>query len=114
MKLPYLENAFVPEAKLTKYLLNIEHVTGKDKAAFFLRFGFSIESWEVMASALIRHAQRHEVVSVLETPQGIHYAIQGELISPDGRNPHVKTIWALDTDSNAPRFITAYPVKPKG
>ena len=43
MKLPDLENAYVPEAKIVKYLLNLEHVRGgKDKAVFFMRFGFTI------------------------------------------------------------------------
>jgi hypothetical protein len=62
MKLPNIENAYVPEAKLVKYLLNIEHPSGgKDKAIFFMRFGFTVEDWEVMATALLAHAATYEV-----------------------------------------------------
>lgn len=91
MKLPNREEAIVPEAKLTLYLLNTDHPRGKDKAAFFSRFGFSVAQWKVLRDALLAHAATHEVTSTLETPEGIHYAI--------------------DTDSTIPRFITAYPVK---
>jgi hypothetical protein len=112
VKLPYLENAVVAEAKITKYLLNTEHEGGgKEKAAFFTRFGFSVAKWEVMRVALINHAHLHDVSSTLETPEGIHYVIEGELDTPDERQPQIRTIWAIDTDSTTPRLITAYPAK---
>jgi hypothetical protein len=95
VKLPNREEAIVPEAKITLYLLNTDHPRGKDKATFFSRFGFSGAQWEVLRDALLAHATVHEVASTLETPEGIHYAIEG----------------AIDTDSTTPRFITAYPVK---
>jgi hypothetical protein len=111
LKLPYAENAFIPDAKVTNYLLNTNHPRGKDKAAFFIRYGFSASEWNVLRDALLNHGSVHDVASVLETPQGIHYAIDGELNAPDGRSPQIRTIWALDTDSTAPRLITAYPLK---
>jgi hypothetical protein len=44
MKLPNLENAYVPEAKIVKYLLNLEHKQGgKDKAVFFMRCGLALQ-----------------------------------------------------------------------
>lgn len=70
MKLPHLENAFVPEAKIVKYLLNLEHKQGgKDKAIYFMRFGFTIEAWEVLAQALLAHAEAYEVTSTSEKPE---------------------------------------------
>lgn len=46
VKLPNFENAYVPEAKIVKYLLNQEHRQGgKEKAVFFLRFDFTIQEW---------------------------------------------------------------------
>jgi hypothetical protein len=54
MKLPYLENAYVPDSKVVRYLLNLEHKQGgKDKAVFFMRFGFTMDAWEVLRQALI-------------------------------------------------------------
>ena len=61
MKLPHVEQAIIPERKLTEYLLSPTHRTGRDKAAFFTRFGFNREQWETLADALRRHAVEHEV-----------------------------------------------------
>ncbi|MDB9515317.1 hypothetical protein PN499_29375 [Kamptonema animale CS-326] len=60
MKLPHYERAVVPQKKITEYLLSLTHRDGKSKANFFLRFGFSVYDWEVMAIALLRHAADHE------------------------------------------------------
>ncbi len=56
MKLPHYENAVIAEAKITKYLLDESHEDGKTKAAFFIRFGFSLSQWKVLAEALKQHA----------------------------------------------------------
>jgi hypothetical protein len=111
VKLPNREEAVISEAKITHYLLNAEHPRGKDKAAFFSRFGFSVAQWEVLQDALLAHAKTHEIASTLETPEGIHYAIDGTLDTPDQRQPLIRTVWAIDNDSTTPRFITAYPLK---
>jgi hypothetical protein len=110
MKLPYHENAYVPEAKIVKYLLNLEHKGGgKEKAAFFMRFGFTIEKWEVLAESLLLHARTHDVVSVTQKEDTTNYAIDGILMTPDNRRPIVRTVWTLEQGSQAPRFVTAYP-----
>lgn len=113
MKLPNHENAVVAKAKITQYLLSETHEDGKSKAAFFLRFGFSVAKWEVLRDALLVHVAEHEVASVLDTAKGKHYAVEGELETPSGRNPHVRSVWALEKDSETPRMITAYPLKAK-
>jgi hypothetical protein len=114
VKLPNAGQAVVAEDKIVRYLLNEAHPRGKDKAAFFSRFGFSVAKWEVLAAALLAHAAAHGVTSTLETREGTHYAVDGPLSTPDGRHPQVRTIWAVDTGSEIPRFITAYPLKQKG
>ncbi|MBI5670359.1 MAG: hypothetical protein HZC41_20390 [Chloroflexi bacterium] len=111
MKLPNCERAVVPEAKIVRYLLKEGHTAGGPKAAFFLRFGFSVTQWEVMAEALRAHAATHEIASTLDTPEGVHYAVEGVLQTPDGRNPAIRSVWAIDTGSESPRLITAYPLK---
>lgn len=111
MKLPYLENAYVPEAKIVKYLLNLDHKQGgKEKAVFFMRFGFTIESWKVLERAFLDHANSHEVISISEKADITNYAIEGALDTPDKRQPLVRTVWTLEKGSFAPRFITAYPL----
>ena len=112
MKLPNYEQAVVPEAKIVRYLLNLGHQgKGKDKARFFTHFVFSVEQCEIMRLSLLQHAQSYEVANSLVTPEGVHYVIDGELNTPDGRNPKVRTIWAIDKDNLQPRFITAYPLR---
>ena len=114
MKLPHLEKAYVPQAKIVKYLLNLQHPKGgRQKAIFFMRFGFTIEAWEVLAQALLAHAARYQVASISEKSTVTNYAIEGPLETPDQRRPLVRTIWALEKGSNSPRFVTAYPLARK-
>jgi hypothetical protein len=111
MKLLNADQAIVAEAKIVLYLLNLAHSRGKDKAAFFSRFGYSVAQWQELAQSLLDHSQTHDIAGVLETPEGTHYAIDGVLSTPDGRNPEIRSVWAVDTGSQTLRFITAYPLK---
>ena len=52
MKLPNAENAYVPEPKVTGYLLDPTHPVGGSKARFFLAFGFRASEWPVFERAL--------------------------------------------------------------
>lgn len=110
MKLPHFERAFVSQDKIVQYLLNENHPKGKDKAAFFSRFGFSVAQWEVMAEALVAHTRLHEVATRRELTHGVNYAVEGALSSPDGRNPVVKVIWFMPHGGDTPTFVTAYPL----
>lgn len=113
MKLPYAEHCYVAEAKITLYLLNLNHPKGGTKAVFFMAFGFIIEKWEVMVSALQQHAMNHEVVDVKQTPHCMSYSVDGEISSPDGRNPHIRSVWCIKHGETIPMLVTAYPTKYK-
>ena len=52
MRLPNTEFVVVEREKITEYLLNPEHRYGASKARFFAGFGFTLEAWDVLASAL--------------------------------------------------------------
>ena len=110
MKLPHYEAAVVVEAKIVHYLLNESHTKGKSKAKFFRAFGFVPEQWEVCARALIRHAADHDVATEIDTELAIQYTIEGTLITPDTRNPFIRSVWAIDHGDEFPHFVTAYPV----
>ena len=56
MKLPNVEKAIVPEAKVVHYLLSPTHRDGQHKAAFLRSFGFKPESWTALSFALFNHA----------------------------------------------------------
>lgn len=111
MKLPNLERAVVAEPKIVRYLLDLSSENGAPKARFFLAFGFTIESWEVMAQALKKHAADNDVANVEPRPPfGLHYVVEGTLMTPDGRNPAVRVIWSIDDGEEIPRLISAYPL----
>jgi hypothetical protein len=109
VKLP--EHAVVPERKIIEYLLSLTHRDGRSKAAFFMRFGYTTDDWEGLADALRHHAAEHEVTMVEDTPFGTSYAVEGQLIAPDGRSPQVRVVWFIQTREHIPRFVTAYPLK---
>ena len=113
MKLPNPDTLIVERDKIADYLLNAAHRYGASKASFFAEFGFRIENWEQLADALREHGRTHEVTSQQETGFGPRYAVEGELNTPTGRRPRVRTVWQMDKGTIAPRLISAYPLEAK-
>lgn len=109
VKLPGAERARIDWTKLVAYLLSMSHLDGRSKAAFFGRFGFRPEAWELLAVALRLVAVSNPVASVVESPYGTRVAVDGALAAPDGRSPMVRTIWIKEADA-PPRLVTAYPL----
>ena len=110
MRLPNREQAIISEHKITEYLLSVSHPYGRHKAAFFMSFGFSTESWRLMASSLLAHAGEYDVTDMDDTEFGTRYTVEGSLRTPDGRRPIVRVVWFVDKGDNRPRLVTAYPV----
>ena len=110
MKLPNAEHAIVPARKITHYLLSAEHRDGRHKAEFFRSFGFKLEAWEELASALLDHARNHEVVEIVPTPFGRNFVIEGALNAPDGRSPEVRVVWYIAKNAKTATLTTAYPL----
>ena len=109
MKLPNADQAFVDREKVTEYLLSTSHPDGAGKAKFFGRFGFRIENWEILAESLRKHGVCHPVVKTVAFAYGTRYTVEGNIETPDGRNPSVRTVWIIEVGSVRPRLITAYP-----
>ena len=110
MELPFLDSLRVDQSKITGYLLS--ESAGRGKATFFLRLGFRPENWEVLAAALKAQARSNPVVSIVDSAYGKRYSVDGGIATPDNRQPrpNVRTVWILETGSEAPRLITAHPV----
>ncbi|MBI3849223.1 MAG: hypothetical protein HY298_02870 [Verrucomicrobia bacterium] len=111
MKLPNPDNLMVECEKIADYLLNPAHRYGASKARFFVEFGFRIEQWERLAEALREHGRTHDVARTRETGFGPRYAVEGNLNTPIGRRPRVRSVWQMDEGMVAPRLITAYPLE---
>lgn len=86
----------VDKSKVVEYLLSISN--GHGKAAFFLGFGFQPDAWEVMAKAIKQQAQGNPVTTAVDSPYGTRYSVDGELETPSGRRPKVRTVWIRETD----------------
>lgn len=114
MRLPNAEHLHVDRQKIVDYLLSPSHPDGQAKAAFFRRFGFTGEHWEVLAEALRPHGMSHSIVKTVESPHGTRYSVDGEIESPDGRNPRIRSVWMIETGGTSPRLITAHPLEVPG
>jgi hypothetical protein len=66
-----------------------------------------------LADALREHGRTQNFVRTHETGFGPRYAVEGELNTPSGRRPRVRTVWQLDEGAVAPRLISAYPLEAK-
>lgn len=106
MRVPHAAEATVVEAKITRYLL-----TNRRKAGYFLAFGFTVAQWDILRDALLLHVATYEVADVQPTAYGTNYVVEGDLVTPDGRNPAVRTVWFIEAGASIPRFNTAYPKK---
>ncbi len=114
MKVPNLENALVPDEKITGYLLSETHADGKHKARFFRAFGFSLDDWRTLERAVRQHPSDHEVADIQSTPFGIRYVVEGIMETPDGRSPRTRTVWFIRKREEIPHFVTAYPLRRDG
>ena len=111
MRLPGIEKAEVRETKIVKYLLSTTHRAGKSKAAFFMAHGFDPQRWKELDIALRQHVIDNEIAREERTIFGTRYVVDGVLKAPDGQPLNVRTVWFIDDDSDAPRFVTAHPLR---
>lgn len=107
MRMPAGERAWVPIAKLERYLLDPAHPEGSGKATLFRRLpGITAEHAEVLRDALLRAAETGEVLSQQETSHGIKYRIDFTMESQRGSYT-VVSIWIRE-QHHPPRLVTAY------
>ena len=111
MKLPNLDNAVVPTAKMAGYLLSKTHPDGRHKARFFQAYGFSLDDWQSIEHAVRQHISDHEVAKVEPSPLGTRYVVEGIIAAPDGRSPLIRTVWFVRNEEDIPQFVTAYPLR---
>jgi uncharacterized protein DUF6883 len=110
VRLPGRDKIKVTEAKIAEYLLSPSHPYGRHKAAFLMRFGFSLAQKSELAAALRSHGAGCEVTKVETSPFGMRYTVEGKLVTPDGRNPVVRSVWFVEKSEDTPRLVTVYPI----
>jgi hypothetical protein len=110
MMVPNYENAYVPEPKLTEYLLSEKHAVGKAKAKYFRSLGYNDANVDQLQRDLIMIVKSNEITHKIETSFGLKYIVEGQLETPKGSIAQVITVWVVEPIDNRPRFVTAYPV----
>lgn len=108
-QLPRAAHATLADAKITQYLLNPAHPRGAAKARFFAAFGFSLANWAELKRALLNHPRQNPATDRASSSQGEKFEVSCALVTPDGRNPCIVSIWLIEPPSPNLRFITAYP-----
>ena len=109
MNLPNKDQLVIERKEVRDYLLSSSHPTGQGKAEFFAAMGFQRESWEVLANALRQVACNCPVTKSMTSPRGQKYIVDGELATPHGQRPLIRTVWVVDAGRTVPRLVTAYP-----
>ena len=97
MKLPLVNEAEVPRAKIVQYLLNPNHRSGKSKARFFTGHGYAAERWQELAETLRTHARENEVAKEETTPLGVRLVVEGPLTLRDGAVAEIRSVWFIES-----------------
>jgi hypothetical protein len=90
MHLPHIDEAHIPEPKISGYRLADDHPSGLSKALFFNNLGFRKDEPAALRRALLQHAAGNEVSSIQQTSFGAKYLIDGR-ISEACRNDNPRT-----------------------
>ena len=110
IRLPNRESAYVPEQKLTEYLLSETHPIGRAKAFLLRALGYDNINVDLLEHDLLTVAHEQPVAEVIESEYGVKYVIDGVVHTPSGSALLLRTVWIIDTAEERPRFVTAYPV----
>lgn len=99
----------VPEDKLTKYLLNLDHPKGGPKAKFF-RDSLSIvaNDWRYLADQFCQAARNSDFYRLDVKEYGIMHGAYILVTGRNGRKAVVETGWKFE-EFGPGRFVTAYP-----
>lgn len=107
----FFSHVHIQEDKITNYLLNEEHPTGKGKAKFFISFGFSPNSPYELSGVLSEHPKTAKLLGEEPTDWGIRYTFACNIMTPKGSCVCIVSVWQVDNQTTTLRFITAYPDK---
>ena len=110
MVLPHRESAYIPQTKLTGYLLSETHPVGRFKARLLLAVGYDTANAQILERGLIDIAREEEVDEIISTPYGTIYVVDGTLQTPIGTGLQMRTVWMIAAGESRPRLVTAYPV----
>jgi hypothetical protein len=101
------DNSHIPEDKLTRYALNMEHPKGRDKAIVFQSaLGYNQENYRELKDNILKNLNRFPAEYRYNTNYGDRYDVAMNLTGPNGKTARVLTGWRLK-DGKA-RMVTIY------
>jgi hypothetical protein len=109
MKLPNYDKAKISSEKITDYLLSETHPVGRAKAHYFRSLGYSENNIAEFSAGLLQIVCENDIAETIGTGFGTKYLVKGNLRTPHDILVEVITIWIIEKESGAPRFVTAYP-----
>lgn len=103
------ESFDIPEAKLTKYALDLTSERGKDKAiAFREALGFTQDDAGEIMRQVYRWVGEHDPVFRSDSPYGKSYTVDIPMIGKDGKTANVRTGWILEPGASKMRLTSIY------
>lgn len=109
MKLPGADQAIVDDAKVRDYLLSLEHLIGRFKAAFFGALGYTRGHGQQLQQDLLQLGQSGTADQGQKSAFGQKYEVRGILEGPSGGRADIVMVWIILNGEESPRFVTAFP-----
>jgi hypothetical protein len=101
------QDAVIPEAKLTQYLLVL--LPKDDKSKFLAQAGYTLDRWQQLEQDLRTQVLTQPAEFLETTRYGDKYAIRACLSGVNGIQLNVLTIWIIA--SGETKFVTLVPDK---
>jgi hypothetical protein len=109
MPIPHADSAFIPPEKLTDYLLNVRHPVGGSKATWFRDIGYESANSAVLEHDLVELVRTSDDYFEKDSPFGTKYIVSGSITAPAGKDVNLTTVWIIESNTDRPRLVTAYP-----
>jgi hypothetical protein len=107
VKIP--EDAIIPDAKITHYLL--VQKARNDKSKFLAQAGLTQENPDALKSAIQRQSRVAEAIEDGSNEYGDFYRVVGNLVGANGVSLSVVTIWIQKQSDGKVQFVTLKPRK---
>lgn len=99
---------FVPLEKISSFLLSQKTAKSFSRYKFFTTYGFHPDDPDRLVDAIYHHPETGLITQLPVDAFGQRWIIVGPIVTPDGRNPVIRTGW-IKHGSGSPRFVTAIP-----
>lgn len=108
-RVPNAESARIDPRKLREYALNLEHSSGRYKAAFFAQMGYSAADWQRLDKDIRDQILSQSAQAGQASQYSRKYTITAALKGPNGSLRQVTTVWIVRSGNDYPELVTIEP-----